>query len=170
MARRVDYFAYGSNLHPRRLGARTPSLEFLATAWLAGHRLVFHKRGADGSGKADVAAGRADDRVHGAVYRISRQDAAQLDRIEGLGAGYARMQAEVVTPAGPRRAYCYQAMPAWIVPGLLPFAWYRELVIAGARHHRLPEGYVRRIRRTPCTSDPDAERAAGHLKLLRGPG
>ena len=167
MASWIDYFAYGSNLHPRRLGARTPSLRFLCTGRLDGHRLAFHKRGADGSGKADVVPGRASDRVHGAVYRITTGDAARLDRIEGLGAGYLRRSLEVVTPTGPMAVFCYQAMQAWVMPGLLPFAWYRELVVAGARRHDLPERYVRRIRSVPCEPDPDPARAAAHLDILR---
>ena len=170
MPRWLDYFAYGSNLHPRRLLARTPSVQFRCTAWLGCHRLEFHKRGADGSGKADVISGHEDDRVHGAIYRISAQDAVRLDRIEGLGAGYLRKTVEVMTPFGPSLAYCYQAMPAWVLPRLRPFSWYRELVVAGARHHDLPDSYVRRIRSTPCEPDPDPLRAAAQLQILRGPG
>jgi hypothetical protein len=169
MASWLDYFAYGSNLHPRRLLARAPSLQFRCTAWLGCHRLAFHKRGADGSGKADVKTGNPDDRVHGAIYRISARDAARLDRIEGLGAGYLRKDVEVVTPDGPTPVFCYQAMPAWVLPGLLPFSWYRELVVAGALHHGLPDSYVGRIRSTPCEPDPDPARAAAHRELLRGP-
>jgi hypothetical protein len=60
-------------------------------------------------------------------------------------------------------------MPAWVLPGLVPFSWYRELVVAGARYHDLPDRYVRRIRSTPCEPDPDPVRAAAHLELLRGP-
>jgi gamma-glutamylcyclotransferase (GGCT)/AIG2-like uncharacterized protein YtfP len=169
MASWLDYFAYGSNLHPRRLRDRTPSVQFQCTAWLARHRLAFHKRGADGSGKADVVTGSEEDRVHGAVYRMSARDATRLDRIEGLGAGYDRKTVAVITPLGPRLVFCYQAMPAWVLPGLVPFSWYRELVVAGARYHDLPDRYVRRIRSTPCEPDPDPVRAAAHLELLRGP-
>ena len=37
------YFAYGSNLHPPRLRARTPSARALGRADLEGYRLLFHK-------------------------------------------------------------------------------------------------------------------------------
>ena len=56
MVNRLLYFAYGSNLHPTRLGDRAPSVELVGTAVLEGHALRFHKRGADGSGKCNALA------------------------------------------------------------------------------------------------------------------
>jgi hypothetical protein len=166
MASSLAYFAYGSNLHPLRLLARTPSCVLQCTAHLAAHVLRFHKRGADRSGKADVIPGGQSDRVHGAVYLMSPADKSRLDRIEGLGAGYTHREVTVETPAGPMAAFCYQAMDTHIQPGLAPFAWYRELVLAGARHHRLPRDYVQAIERVPCVPDPDRGRAARHLDVI----
>lgn len=166
MARPLAYFAYGSNLHPLRLLARTPSCVLHCTAHLAAHVLRFHKRGADRSGKADVVPGGSDDRVHGAVYLMSRADKARLDRIEGLGAGYTHRDVTVVTPGGPMSVFCYQAMETHIEPDLPPFSWYRELVLAGARHHGLPNAYVRAIERVYCVPDPDRQRAARHLDVI----
>ncbi len=166
MARLLAYFAYGSNLHPLRLLARTPSCVLRCTAHLPAHALRFHKRGADRSGKADVVPGRPHDRVHGAVYAMSAADKSRLDRIEGLGVGYVHRDVRVVTPAGPLSAFCYQAMKSHIEPDLRPFAWYRELVLAGARHHGLPDDYVRDIERVSCIPDPDPQRAARHLGVI----
>lgn len=50
----IYYFAYGSNMLTERLIARTPSARPVGTSLLPGHRLTFHKRGRDGSGKCDA--------------------------------------------------------------------------------------------------------------------
>ena len=69
MARSFLYFAYGSNLHPARLAARTPSCHALGRAVLARHVLRFHKRGRDGSAKCDAwFTGDPTDRLYGVVY------------------------------------------------------------------------------------------------------
>lgn len=166
MPETIAYFAYGSNLHPRRLAERTPSCRFACTAVLFGHRLRFHKRGADASGKADISPSGRFDRVFGAVYHLPRREQAVLDVIEGLGAGYVHRQVTVATSAGPRRALCYQAMPEHISPELEPFDWYHRLVVEGARHHGLPPAYVRGIEAHPTREDPDAQRRAKHVRLV----
>ena len=55
----IYYFAYGSNcnqaiMEKKGVIARTPSARPVGTSLLPGHRLTFHKRGRDGSGKCDA--------------------------------------------------------------------------------------------------------------------
>jgi len=65
--RRCYYLAYGSILHPLRLGERISSAQLCGVTTLRGYRLAWHKRGADGSGKCDlVRTNREQDRAHGA--------------------------------------------------------------------------------------------------------
>ena len=166
-----DYFAYGSNLHPLRLAARTPSCRVLGPAQLPGHALRFHKRSlaaGDDSGKCDAyATGHPGDVVHGVVYRINRRELHALDAAEGNGVGYRRVTASVVGAAGPVVAETYLASPAWIDRGLRPYDWYLEFVVRGAGHHRLPPAYRAALARTPAVPDPDEARAAQHLALAR---
>ena len=95
-----DYFAYGSNLHPLRLAARTPSCRVVGPASLAGHALRFHKRSlasGDASGKCDAyATGSCADVVHGAIYRIDRRELPVLDAAEGNGRGYRRVTLSLI--------------------------------------------------------------------------
>ena len=86
------YFAYGSNMARERMKARVPSAQFLFVASLPGYTLKFHKPGKiDGTGKCDAAfTGKSNDRVLGALYSIRTSQLPELDRIEGLGHGYAR--------------------------------------------------------------------------------
>jgi hypothetical protein len=167
-----DYFAYGSNLHPLRLAARTPSCRALGPARLAGHKLRFHKRSlaaGDDSGKCDAyATGDPVDVVHGVVYRIDLRDLPALDAAEGNGDGYQRVTARVVGAAGAVAAETYLASPAWIDRGLRPYDWYLEFVVRGAGHHALPPAYRAALARTPAVPDPDRARAAQHFALARG--
>lgn len=161
------YFAYGSNLHPARLRERVPSSRALAVAELDGHLLRFHKRGRDGSGKCNIhPVGRAEDRVFGVIYRMAAAEQANLDRAEGLGAGYRRVELTVRVDGASRRVFSYQAQDGHIDDALSPFTWYRQLVLAGARQHGLPADYIAAIEAIAARSDPDTERHARHERLL----
>jgi gamma-glutamylcyclotransferase (GGCT)/AIG2-like uncharacterized protein YtfP len=168
----VLYFAYGSNMLVARLRhpARAPHAELVETATLAGHRLLFHKRGRDGSAKADafaVAAGEAAAVVHGVLYRITAGCRDGLDRVEGVGRGYRAVEIEVKTASGAgREALTYLAEPPHIEPGLLPFDWYRDLVLAGALENRLAAAYVRRIEAVRVAMDTSPQRAARERRVL----
>ena len=134
---------------------------------LPGHGLRFHKRGLlDGSGKCDIVPARHDDEVWGVLYRIRLGDRRELDRIEGVGAGYAGRYVTVLGPHGPRRAYTYRATHDAVDAGLRPFCWYHAYVVAGARQHGLPEPYLQRLHSIDVLEDPDAERRTHHWGRL----
>lgn len=167
----VLVFSYGSNLCRARLRARAPSARFGPVAVLRGHALRFHKRSnVDGSGKADArATGRREDRVCGVLARLSPSDKEALDRAEGVGEGYRDLRAEVETRRRERlRAHLYVAEEGWIEPALRPFDWYLDLVVAGARSHRLPRRYVRALEATESDPDPDPARRRANLEALAG--
>jgi hypothetical protein len=141
---RINVFAYGSNLSRDRIQSRVGAVEVVAIACLRGHGLRFHKRGRDGTGKADAyRTGDQRDRVWGAVYAMSRVAKRELDRIEGVGRGYRTTEIPLVTPEGkPIHAWVYLAEPGWIDASLVAAPWYHDLVVAGAREHGLPADYV----------------------------
>lgn len=166
----MKIFAYGSNMCTARLQARVPSARPVGVAMLPGHALRFHKRGwRDGSGKGDAArCGDAGAVVHGVVFRIDPAEKAALDRIEGLGRGYDERGARVTAPDGVvHEAWMYQAARSAIDPAAVPFRWYRDLVLAGAREHGLPDDYVRdHIVAVPTCPDPDTARARRHGAII----
>lgn len=167
-AMHLNYFAYGSNLHPLRLKARTPSCQALAPSRLSGYRLYFHKRGQDGSGKCNaVYTGNADDCVHGVVYTLSAAEKQRLDHVEGLGRGYDEATLELKIGDNAHRIFLYLADPNYIDDTLKPFDWYKAFVIEGCRIHRLPRRYVEEIRRVETISDPDSIRANENRRLLQ---
>lgn len=164
------YFAFGSNMHPLRLGLRTPSARPLGEAVLTGYDLRFHMRSpGDGSGKADAhRTGHAADRVHGVVFELDAADYPVLDRYEGIGPGGAyEIHVESVAVNGVDcDVFLYTALDPWIDETVRPWRWYRDLVFEGARWQGLPAAYLDRIRRVPVAEDPDARRRREHEAIL----
>jgi gamma-glutamylcyclotransferase (GGCT)/AIG2-like uncharacterized protein YtfP len=152
------YFAYGSNLWLPRLRARVPGAESLGAARLRGFSLRWHKRSHDGSGKCGIAVD-GDGVVHGGLFRIPVAERPRLDHVEELGVGYGDLDVRLDTATGEVTAYTYVALPGVRDEALRPWRWYRDLVVAGARWHGLPQAYVSRLRAVAAERDPDADRS-----------
>ena len=142
------YFAYGSNLSPARMRERVPGAEAQGPARLAAFRLCLDKLGADGSGKANLRED-ASQSVWGALYRLDASDWPRLDRFE---AGYERIAVEVLCRDTPRAAETYRSRRFAAEP--VPFAWYKRLLVEGARAHGLPESWIRHLEALPERPDP----------------
>jgi gamma-glutamylcyclotransferase len=160
----LPYLAYGSNLLSARLAARVGAVDVLARVELPGYALVFTKRGRDGSGKCTLVP-RAGALAHGVVYALPHDARETLDRIEGVGQGY-RAARIGIAPLG--ECYVYLVQDGWTDTELVPYDWYRDLVVAGAREHGLPADYVAALAAVAARPDPDAARAALHRALLAG--
>ncbi len=157
----LRYLAYGSNLHPVRIGLRVESAQFLGTAFVEDWTLRFHKRGKDGSAKCNIVTGGAG--IHAAVYQLDDADRVVLDRIEGLGYGY---EAGTIRVPGFGECHAYLGDPAWLDNELAPFDWYKALVIEGAQYHGFPAAYVDAIAAIRAEKDPDAVRRAENEFIL----
>ena len=159
------YFAYGSNMPTARIRARCPSAAAVGIAELSGHELRWHKRSIDGSGKCDVVTSDAHDAcVFGVIYEIAQSERAKLDAVEGNG--YEAVQTEVHCGARSLTTTLYRAKAA--DPTLRPYSWYRDLVIAGAKEHGLPEFYLSALQAVPANQDPDGARHSANLALIEG--
>ncbi|MGI9235680.1 MAG: gamma-glutamylcyclotransferase family protein [Woeseiaceae bacterium] len=151
----MRYVAYGSNLHPLRLRERISSARLVTTSFLHNWSLHFHKRSNDGSGKCNILSGGSG--VHVAIFEISLEDKLALDKIEGLGSGYSNILLNL-----PEIGDCvsYIAEESYIDDSLVPYDWYKELVLIGARTHGFPADYLNRINSLPAHQDPDRYRRA----------
>jgi gamma-glutamylcyclotransferase len=156
---RLRYAAYGSNLHPVRLTARTPSATLLGTGRIDGMSLRFHKRGMDGSAKCNIVAGH--DQIHVAVFEIESADARRLDAFEGPG-----YRAETIRIADFGDCFVYLAHDTHVDDTLTPYTWYRDLVVAGCDYLRFPRSYTDIIAAVPAEHDPDAGRHGKHAELI----
>ena len=157
----ILYFAYGSNLCLRRMRGRVSSAKRIGAAVLPGYALRWHKRGADGSGKCTIAIAPEDPvGVYGILYRLAATEKSQLDVAEGLGSGYNEASVTVETPSGLRQVTTCLAAYSHIDDSLMPYSWYRDLVIEGVLEAGISADYVRRLATVPTQPDPDADREA----------
>lgn len=130
------YFAYGSNLSPARMRERVAGAASLGAARLPGFRLALDKRGADGSGKANLHESPGDA-VWGALYALGPADWLRLD---GFEPGYERIRVEVEWRGSRRAAWTYASRQ--LTPEPVPRAWYKRLIVEGARVQGLPEEWI----------------------------
>ncbi len=168
MGQWIRYFAYGSNMLAARLRARTPSCRWVGVAQLPRHVLRFHQVSAtDGSAKCNIIpTASSDDVVYGVVYDIRRSERARLDAAEDLGGGYRIAELCVRMGRHGEGVFCYVAADDRVNDRLRPFAWYRDIVLAGARVHGFPDSYVKAIAAEAAVADPDEVRHAYHMRLL----
>ena len=125
--------------------------------------LQWHKVAKDGSGKCDIAVARDDSLVYGVLYEIPAHEKKNLDQAEGLGSGYEEKQVSIEMGATTQQATAYYATR--IDQRIVPFTWYKALVVAGAVEHGLPAEYVESLRATPAKQDPDAQMHAQNMAL-----
>ncbi|MDX1404637.1 MAG: gamma-glutamylcyclotransferase family protein [Woeseiaceae bacterium] len=161
------YLAYGSNLHPLRLCDRLPSSRLLGVTRLQGYSVRFDKRSKDGSGKCHLSpANNPDDLAFGAVYEIAAREKELLDRIEGLGRGYDERSMDVIVNGNEYSVFTYTAQASYVNPELLPYDWYKALVLEGARFLEFPEDYVSYIKSLNTQADRNEARRQGNERLL----
>jgi gliotoxin/aspirochlorine biosynthesis gamma-glutamylcyclotransferase len=148
------YFAYGSNMGRatfiERRGMRPLAMR---RAYLDGHRLCFDLP--VGPGERGVANLVVEDgaRTWGAIYLLSDDACAFLDRTEGAHRGfYRRIPIEAVADDGERvAAFAYQGERR--DPRRKPSARYLGLLVAGARELALPDEYVAWLEAFPLAVD-----------------
>lgn len=108
----VWYFAYGSNLDPDRFRSRICHWLEMRPARLVGFRLRFSDDVCSEGGAGAVIIPDAGRSVHGAVFRITDEQMAAMDREEFAdehvgAAGAARRTVTVQTDQGPLNAEVY---------------------------------------------------------------
>ncbi len=160
------YFAYGSNMYHARLQARVPSARPMGTAVLDGYRLVVHKKSNDGSLKCDLVAAE-DTQAYGVLFEMKASELPLLDKAEGVGFGYVRVERTLLYKEEAQQAFLYLAQPAYIESKGLPYDWYMQFVLQGAIQNQLPAFYIREIEKIQHKADMNQERAQKNAEILR---
>ena len=85
--------------------------------------------------------------VWGVAYLCNLSAMKSLDRCEGVATGhYERQSVEVTTAMGAKiQAVVYVAGKDFLIDDARPTDDYLRLIVDGARHHALPEDYIRTI-------------------------
>jgi len=164
----VHYLAYGSNLHPLRLTLRVPSARVIGVVEMPGYMLEFHKRSIDGSGKCLIYTEQGEHhKMYGVLYEFDAREKASLDALEGNGKGYCEKLVQLSLNGENYTPYFYVAQSSHIDQNLVPYHWYKNLVLAGARYHSFPAHYIASIEAIPSKVDPDTNRTQENENLLR---
>ena len=159
--------AYGSNLHPFRLTQRVPSATPIGVVSMPGKRLAFHKRSDDGSGKClFYELESTEDTMYGVAYEIDMAEKPILDDLEGLNKGYNEQQVSVTLNGATHHSLVYVAASTHINPTLVPYTWYKDMVVLGARYHGLPADYIAKIESVVAVPDHNPKRAASRATIV----
>lgn len=151
----IIYFAYGSNMHTKRLQSRVLSAKAIGRARLLDKRMVCNKKSKDGSAKANLVYSLGNV-VWGVLYEINSAALDSLDMAEG---GYHRTKLQVLTDQGNLvKAEVYISTK---VTSDLPYDCYKNFVLEGAREHRLPKDYLEYLEQ--LSSKPDLHKRQCHF-------
>jgi gamma-glutamylcyclotransferase (GGCT)/AIG2-like uncharacterized protein YtfP len=151
-----------------RIRKRCPSAVPIDIGYVTGYKFLFNKVSKDGSGKGNaIRTNSEDDRIWGVIFEISENEKRSLDKAEGKGKGYAEQTVDVTNGAGQQfEAQIYLAIdPAFLNNELIPFDWYKEHCIRGAKEFKLPAEYVAFLENFESLADTDAERRNQELAL-----
>ena len=157
----ILYAAYGSNLHPLRLAERIPLSQHLGTSHVPGWSLQFHKRSNDGSAKCNIL--RPGAGVYVAIFEMREIEKEKLDRIEGLGTGYEDCMINV---PGFGSCFTYLGSVSHICDELMPYDWYKEIVLLGCRKLDFPRSYAATIEDIIACPDPDENRSREQWQIV----
>jgi hypothetical protein len=137
------YFAYGSNMSSEQVAAWCPDPHALGPAELPGHRLAFLRRSIRWQGGAADIAWAEGDSVWGVLWELPL-GLGELDAKEAAGDAYRRRTVDVRSGGELRPAVAYEVIrkePHEVAPTRA----YLDTLMAGAREHRLPASWLRRI-------------------------
>lgn len=142
----IEYFAYGSNLDSAAMAERCPSYITLGPACLDGYELAFTRRSRrSGTGVADIVPSPGSE-VWGVVYEIDERCLDLLDRKEGLGWAYDRIEVPVrlKDDGAIHHAQTYTVVTKERSP-VAPSSAYLDGLISAARLGGLPDAYVTKL-------------------------
>jgi len=132
------YFAYGSNMEPKRMRKRCPGVRTMGPARLPNYRLT-ERLYAD----IDFAEG---EHVDGVLYLITDRHLRRLDACEGYPKIYRRMWLEVefYGESYPAAIYEMTAETKAVRNGLEYPEEYRKVCSAGAQFHHVRNAFARK--------------------------
>jgi len=138
------YFAYASNMEPRRFQRLCPGGTVVGPARLPGRRLAFSRYSRQRRGGSTDIVPDPEAEVWGVLHEVSDADLETLDRSEDVPAAYRRETVVVEDAEGrQRQAVTYVANRTG---DFLPHRDYLRLIVEGAEARGLPAHYVAALR------------------------
>jgi gamma-glutamylcyclotransferase (GGCT)/AIG2-like uncharacterized protein YtfP len=101
------YFAYGSNLDREQMQRRCPGARLVGRAVLHGYRLAFAGWSQGWGGGVATVEPCPGSHVPGAIYEVTAEHVATLDRAEGVPFAYQRERRQMKVRGKVRRPILY---------------------------------------------------------------
>ena len=137
------YFAYASNMEPRRFQRLCPRGAVVGPARLPGRRLAFSRYSRQRRGGSADIVPDAEAEVWGVLYEVGDADLDTLDRSEDVPAAYRRAAVVVEDAEGrQRQAVTYLANRTG---DFLPHPDYLRLIVQGAEARGLPQEWIHHL-------------------------
>ncbi len=164
---RILIFSYGSNMFSKRLTKRVPSAKSIGIGKLLGYRLEFSKLSKDKSGKATlIKTDDINDIVWGNISTIFKDEKHLLDKAEG--SGYLEKNVLIISETDESiYALTYIADNSNLYHKLLPYDWYKALIIEGAKENGIDSDYIKTIDNFAAIVDPDNDRSDREWKTMK---
>lgn len=168
----MKYFAYGEKMFSPNLLKIAPGAVYSGAAKLMGYKLCFHSRGQnDFSGKCNIVPVKDPaSEVYGVLYSLTSEEKCLLDKEQSLGWGNEAINLRVFPlnrlSAEGEFVFTYVAHKDNIFEDLVPFTWYKETIIEGAKEHHLPENYIYSLQQIASMQDPNIQRATKERRYL----
>jgi hypothetical protein len=142
----ICYFAYGSNMSTKRLQKRIPDAKFIGVASLKDFQFACNKKSNSVSGKGNIFPNK-NACIWGVVFQLPHDAILNLDGVE---IGYERITVQVLCNNKSLDCETYISQE---ITSELPFDWYLDYIIKGAKEHRLPEEYIHMLTQIPVKAD-----------------
>ncbi|MCT3773372.1 gamma-glutamylcyclotransferase [Elizabethkingia anophelis] len=162
----MKIFAYGSNMNLDRLKERVPSANKLFNVFIKGYTIKCNKVSTDGSSKANIIkTDNDDDIVWGVIFEIDDSEKSNLDEYEQ---GYNdSILSFLDSENNPHEAQVYIADESAVNEELLPYDWYKEYIVSGAKENNLPKEYIEKLEAIKFIEDSNIERRDKNLSILK---
>ena len=139
----ILYFAYGSNMNRGQMHKRCPGSEFKCRAFLQDYEFVFDGYSKNWGGSVANIVQKNGNVVEGVIFKITKSDLGSLDRFEGEGSVYDRVELTVMdNEARNIQVYVYKRTGQKIGK---PSESYRNTIIIGACECELSQGYIKKF-------------------------
>jgi gamma-glutamylcyclotransferase (GGCT)/AIG2-like uncharacterized protein YtfP len=136
------YFAYGSNMNPNQMYERigreiTPKL-----ALLKNYELIFPRKSIIQKGGVASIIEKMGEVVYGVIYELNDNEMEKLDKYEGKGYAYDRININVLKDNEEISCETYIAKKEG---DFLPSEEYLKKIITGAKINNLPSEYLEKL-------------------------
>jgi hypothetical protein len=130
----------------KRLRDRIPDVRSVGIAVLKGYEFKCNKKSNDGSSKGNITP-RKDAHTWGVIFILPNDAITVLDKAEG---GYKRISVSVSRVDQEMECETYISQE---ISTELPYDWYMNYIIEGAREHELPEDYIQSLSTIKAIAD-----------------